>query len=208
MNRHAPHHPGADPALVAMANQADRSNRPAIFIVIAAALLVATLAYLVASFISYQGASERLRIARAQTVNAMTTLQEIQRLRALAPSEDDFPSTTLHVSRLRNVAAEVWDLDEDSAQIDQIISLPASPERRAIIGGRRDALAGDFSRSMIPVTINGQPLDKILQFAEQALAHERLQVAFVSRLRLAPAPRGWNAVIEFRQYEYEEGPGS
>jgi hypothetical protein len=184
---------GSDPAVVAMANQADRRNRPWLFVALGIAVTLAALVYLIAGSIRLSSGSTRLQTQRTEAANVESRLDRLARARAAMPDMSEYGSATYMPQRLRSTAADVWGVTVE--RVATHVNIPTVPDRVDLVNSE------GLRRAATTVTISGEPLDRILAFIDQALAREGLESAFVSRLDLRPVPRGWNANIEFRQYE-------
>ncbi len=199
----APHRPaGSEPYIVAMANQADRSNRPTKFIVVASALILASLVYLLLGINAYAEGNGRLdRLIREQR-SAEGLLENIERLnnrnpdllRLYPPGEIRIPFY------LREAAAKAFDNNPDTEtrpdyfNVGDVTSTPLETTR------------GRLNSNTIRVSI-GQaqqiPIDDILLFIQTALEDDPSGLMFLSDLHIRPTPRGWQVIsLEFRRYSF------
>jgi hypothetical protein len=190
---------GTDPVLVASANQADRSKRPSLLVVLAVGVVVAALAFLASAAWGYNAGQDRFRAQAGQASQAWMLVGQIERLRAGLPSRRVYTSATLTPNKLRSAAAAAWDIPAE--EVDDVVTIPAAPTRRT---GR---VNDDFTIATTSVSFSQQPLDRVLAFVQRALERPNLSTAFVSSLELRPAAVGWTGQVEFRQYEFnDEGP--
>ena len=186
--------PGAEPHMVALANQADAANRPRWIIAFGA--LVAITCAIIAGIGVTRLLSARVgyNTAEAQLVQAEQFTTTIKRTRAEQPSlEDLYPPAGLMFNHVEDTLQRVWGLDRNASYQSF-----ATVQRLA-----RDNLLTitSLGKANIECVIRNQPLDKILAFVETTLAHEAMQNAFISTFELEPTANGWSAVIEFRRYE-------
>ncbi len=186
---------GSDPGLVAAANAADRRNRPAVLIVLGLVTVVAAAVFAVAGSFSFTAADTELDRERRLSADARRLVAELNQLQIARRSPGDYRNAGLMPQHLRTTASEVWNLPTGDQEFLRIVDIPASPERRPL------QTSPGLNRADVSVRITAQPLETILTFVEEALNNEFLQTAFVTSITLDPAPKNWNATIEFRQYE-------
>lgn len=187
---------GADRSVAALANQADRANRPTTLVVIAGVILLAALIYLVIGLQTSIGARESLRAASNTQYNTARQLSEIEKAKTTGPDLEIYSgSAALMPTALNKIASEVWG---ETSGGRTFIRIDASPDKKPL--NENPSLL----RSTVNCTISNQPIEQILEFLKATDTDERMAKAFVSRLRLTPTPQGWNAEIEFRRYELND----
>lgn len=199
----APHRPaGSEPYIVAMANQADRANRPTKYLVIALVLIFASIVYMLFGVQAYAEGNGRLeRLSRDQR-SAERLLEDIERLnnrnpdllRLYPPGEMRMPNY------LREAAEKAFKNNPDTETTPDFFSVGD------VTSEPLETTRGLLNNNTIRVSI-GQarqiPIEDILLFIQTALEDDPSGLMFLSDLHLRPTPRGWQVIsLEFRRYSY------
>ena len=183
--------PGAEPHMVALANQADAANRPRWIIAFAAFIAIACAAVAAAGTMRFVSARARYATAEAQLTQADALADQIISTRAAKPSLAElYPPPGLMYVQVREALMQTWSVDRDNFNSFATIQL-LRQEQLSIPG---------LDKANVTCTIRNQPLEKILAFIETTLGMESMRHAFVSTFELEPTAGGWNAEIEFRRY--------
>ena len=187
--------PGSEPIIVAMANAADRRNRPTAWVVVSVVLLIAGLIYGLSGWRTYTSGQQRLAVQYNQDGAANRLIRNITTRSESRPDlKERFGSGSFMANHVQRAATRVWNVVGDD--LPQGVTIPGTPMERRLEG------QSDLKQLNLECRLINQPLETIFQFIEEVLAAERLENAFVSRLVLQPATEGWTATIEFRQYAY------
>lgn len=187
--------PGAEPHMVALANQADAANRPRWIIaftlvcaVVCGAVFAVGAMRLMAARASYAG-------AEAQLLQADALAQQIIATRADKPSRAElYPPAGLMYNQVQGALESTWQVDRNGYSSFATIQ-PLQEDALSIPG---------LGKANVSCTIRNQPLEKITAFIEATLGLETMRHAFVSSFQLEPTSGGWNAEIEFRRYQVKE----
>lgn len=193
---------GSEPYIVAMANSADRANRPVRFIVIACLIVLGGLVYMlfgVKDFVDGNSRLERQIAQRASTERSLEQIEQLQNrnpdlVRLYPPGELFMPN---HLRRAAEVAFA--DNPEDATQPEDFTV--GDVEQKPLETSR-----GQLNNNTVRVQIRGAtqiPIEDILLFIETALREDPSEIMFLSEIDLRPTPRGWQAnSIEFRRYSF------
>lgn len=191
--------PQTESHLAGMAAAADRSNRPLLAVVIAAIILVGSIAFAGVSYMSMSTQGKRLRDTQSLAETARKTLQELTDLRASFPDlpvefagDSGFYATIRDHGDAAFTEAGLTEKFPDPQPSDQ--RLPNSPMMFRIAKFK----------------LQRQPLAVVLDFVSRVLADAdskftRPKNIFLSSLRVQPdsATDGWNCDIEFRMLQYQ-----
>jgi hypothetical protein len=198
-----PHRPaGSEPYIVAMANQADRANRPTKFIVVAVVLIFASLVCPLFCVSSYAEGNGRLeRLSRDQR-SAERLLEDIERLNNRNPNLLRLypPGEILMPNNLREAARKAFEDNPDTETTPDFFSVGD------VTTEPLETTRGRLNNNTIRVSI-GQarqiPIEDILLFIQTALEDDPSGLMFLSDLHLRPTPRGWQVLaLEFRRYSF------
>ncbi len=201
--------PGSDPQLIALANQAERANRPAALIAIVGGLVVVAMIALLVGIAGYADGRAMLVREEAAARLVQTRLDEIAAIKAAQPDAYElYKSGRFMGKQLDDVAEEVWETDD----LSRIVPHDFPPDRTELGIGYPGI--GRLKSEWRP---QNQPLETIIEFIEAVLADDAtrqeryprlaeerccpdLNLVFLGKLQLTPTAAGWSAVIEFRRY--------
>jgi len=174
--------------LLAAASAADRANRPRIFVIAPALLLIGALIFALVKYQRFVYAKDELASARAQVGELREVIAQAERWRAGRLPIDEIyqqnPFMDVNIDDLRKAM-----LGEDAGvRVGQVNRRPLG-------------LDGQLQRADVDCRITEAPLDDVMAWVEAVEAHESLERVFVSRLDLQPGREGWNGMIRFRGYE-------
>jgi len=198
-----PHRPaGSEPYIVAMANQADRANRPTKFIVVAIVLILASLVYLLLGINSFVEGNGRLeRLTREQST-AERLIEDINRLNNRNPDLLRLypPGESLVPNNLREAAKKAFANNPNTETTPEFFSVGD------VTTEPLETTRGRLNNNTIRVSI-GQarqiPIEDILLFIQTALEDDPSGLMFLSDLHIRPTPRGWQVIsLEFRRYSF------
>lgn len=183
--------------LAAMANSAERTNRPTSLIALGCVILVICIAFTAWSAGRFLSSRSRLRseMDRRDRVEGI--------LRTIAAKQPDLPDLESLYGReplifmaetINDVAKQVWDVQANNTVLPVNVGSKNGPTK--LLTNEMLGLSRVDVRMVSP-----QPLEKILAFLEAVDKSEKLQRVNVSLIKLDPAPTGWNAQIQFTAYE-------
>ncbi len=193
---------GSEPYIVAMANQADRSNRPVRFIVIGCVIVLACLVYMLFGVRDYLAGASRLQsqiVLRASTERSLKQIEQLENrnpdlLRLYPPGELNMPNY------LREAATEAFGGNPEGKTQPDFFSV-GDVERRPL-----ESTRGQLNNSTVRVTVSGAralPIEDILTFVETAFEKDPSGLMFLSEFDLRPTPQGWQVrSLEFRRYSF------
>lgn len=188
--------PETQTQLQTLANAADNANRPAMLVNIAGVLVVFAILFTLWSGARFFSAKHSLESELRGRDEVGTVLQQIAMRRQDTPDlEKLFPPQTYLAENINDVVLSVWNTPKENQA-----SLPVKTTPR----DGPTVLAGNpqLGRSEVLVTMNGQPIEKIMQFLGAVQEATYLKdVTFISGLKLTPMGMGWNAEIRFVAYE-------
>ncbi len=189
--------PGAEPHMVALANQADAANRPRWIIIFTAVLVILCTTVAAAGTMRFLRARSAYTRVEAQLTQASALTTQIITARTAKPSLATlYPGAGLMYNHVVKACKQQWGL-EGTASVPAAIATIDRVKHTAL------SLPG-LGKANVKCSIRNQPLTTTLQFIETVLADEHMANAFISTFELEPTAGGWNAVIEFRRYEVEE----
>jgi hypothetical protein len=192
---------GSEPYIIAMANQADRANRPTKFIFVASLLILAGLMYMLFGVRSFIDGSAHLRRQYTEQANAERQLAEIDRLNNRNPDLVRLypPGELLMPNHLREAARTAF---ADNTETD---TRPTDFTAGDVRTERLES-SPNLNRNLVRVSLSrtGQfSLEDIFLFIETALRDDPSNMMFLSELDMRPTPRGWSVTsLEFRRYSF------
>jgi hypothetical protein len=189
---------GSEPYIVAMANQADRSNRPTSFVVIGAIIVLASLIYALFGIRQYVEGNERIRRQTIERNVATGLLEQIEALENRNPDLDAlYPSAGLMPNNLRR-AIETAFADperETDPAIFTVTEVSLKPT---------ETTRGLLNTANVEVRATGRtalPIEDILHLVQTALREDPSSLMFLSELSIRTTPQGWVLEgLEFRRY--------
>jgi hypothetical protein len=185
-----------DAQLVALADAADRANRPRMLVIVLALLAGAALVLVVAQSFRFLGARSLLeqRLTEARTVERFA-----ERTRELRDREIDlaslFPDNPSMADQMQSLANEITE---------------APPGRRItvdVIRRNRAVFQGDPSLQSATVrsTFQSVTTEQLFEWMERVQRLEGLDGAFVTEFSINPVEPGrWRGQVEFRMFVYRE----
>lgn len=192
---------GSEPYIVVMANQADRANRPTIFILLACVIIFAGIVYALFGIRSYVEGNAALQRQLTEQIGVNRRLSEIDRLNERNPDLLRLypPGELLMPIHLRNAANTAFSDNESSD------TLPSDFTVREVTTRPLES-SPSLNVNTVQVTIAGAkqlPLEDIFLFIETALRDEPSGMMFLREIHLSPTPRGWSVTsIEFQRYSF------
>lgn len=199
----APNRPaGSEPYIVAMANQADRANRPTKYFVVAAILILASLVYLLTGINAFLEGNGRLERLSAEQNTTKRLLADIERLNNRNPDLLRLypPGEILIPNYLRQAATNAF---QDNPETD---TEPRYFRVGDVTTEPLETTRGRLNNNTIRVSIGEVqqlPIEDILLFIDTALESDPSGLMFLSGLSLRAVPQGWQVLeLEFRRYSF------
>ena len=193
---------GSEPYIVAMANQADRANRPTRFIVIGCVIVLGCLVYMLFGVKEFVDGNSRLQRQITERATTEKSLEQIERLENRNPDLQRLypPGEALMPNYLRAAATKAFGGNEEGETQPSDFSV-ADVQRRPL-----ESTRGQLNNSTVRVTVSGArqlPIEDSLTFIETAFEEDPSGLMFLSEFDLRPTPRGWQVrSLEFRRYSF------
>lgn len=182
--------------LSAIAQAADRRNRPTIAIAIGVAFMLGALGYTIATLWNMNSQGSRLLAAERTGERVASRIADIQLERDSRPDYAAmFPEKTRYPVSVVDEANRVWpDRTWTFGQIGQ-----EKPTRGV-------QLIENLNRTGVRLAIRNEPLEPILELAERIVngPEEQFGKSFIALLELRPVPSDdtWLTTIEIDRYEF------
>lgn len=179
--------------LRALANAADRSNKPTWMLLAGALVLAGGLLYAGMSYSNFRRARMRFdaEVGEAQKVGDL--LREHAAIKARTPDLAKlYPSLSHFGSNIENLARRAWSIGERQPVPGVTVSEPRSNPSQ---------VNTQLNMVTVDLQINDQPLDKVFQLLESIQGDPTLRPCYISLLVLNPATSGWTATIRVASYE-------
>lgn len=184
-----------DTQLQAMAASADRANRPTGLVVIGGAVLTLAAIFALWSGFSFLKARNRLKDEMATREWVGVRLARIASKKQETPDLDAiYPPMPYFDTNIEDTALKVYEIakEEKQAKLPVAVRPPDGP--RPLTG------TPGVGKTTVDVSLNAQPIEKILGLLNATQESPYLKTAFVSSINLTPIPAGWNAQIRFAAY--------
>jgi hypothetical protein len=178
--------------LTAMANAADRSNRPTTLLAVPALAVIAGLIVLFISWSGYAQKRETLEAMEYQTTRLARLVGQYESLRAAQVDE------TRQYPPIPDFELKVIEAYDDAG-----IPFERPPSVRSP-SSRNLPTTDGISRTTIKAVSSNEPLENILQWVHNVIHHPDLEGrAFVYAITLTPIPGSerWSGNIDFAIYE-------
>lgn len=194
---------GSEPYIVAMANQADRANRPTRFIVFGVLLILACCIYMLFGVKAFVESNARLERQLGERLSTEQQLQKIEELRGRSPDlETLYPAGALLMpNHLSAAARSAFANNPDTETEPGFFTISSDVDQKPLETSR-----GLLNNNTVTVSVAGArqiPIEDILLFIQTALEEDPSEIMFLSEIELRPVPQGWQArTIEFRRYSY------
>ncbi len=182
--------PSIETQLTASANAAARANRPTLFVVVPAVLLLGAVILAMVTYQRFSSAKSVLRDRLAEGVVVEQLIGYAEDLRAAHPDVGElFPPNPFMDVNIEDVATDIW--GEDAP-------VTVSPKSNP----RSVGLARDITRSDVDVSFQTPiPLDEIFLFIHRVVDEPDLDGVFLARINITPRVGGWLGSARFRLYE-------
>lgn len=182
--------------LSAVAQAADRRNRPTVVIVVAGLFMLAAIGYTAANFWNMKSQGARLHAAEQTGKRITDRIASIKQELARHPDYAAmFPAKTRYLVSLVDEASKVW--PERTWTIRDIGSEKPS---------RGVPRIENLNRLGFSVTIKDEPIDLVLEFAERLVngPEELFGKSFIATIDLQPekTSSNWLSTVEIDRYEY------
>ncbi|MFI4853542.1 MAG: hypothetical protein ACIAQF_01025 [Phycisphaerales bacterium JB065] len=190
---------GSEPYIVAMANQADRSNRPTRVLVIASAVILAAIVYALFGLGEFTEGNARIREQSLQRQSITNLIQEIKSLRdsnpdlaALYPPADLIPNT---LRQAKDIA--FGGHPDDRAQpsdliVSEVKQEPTETTQRLLNTAKVQISARGGKNFLI---------EDLLLYIDTAIKTDPKGLLFLSEFAVRTTERGWRLDgLEFRRY--------
>jgi len=185
--------------LVAMANAAERANRPVLALIVPSVLLIAALVFALAMILEFNGARARFRDNTAQAARIRDLIAAIDAKKSSTPDLAKLypqePFMSLNIKE--RVAMPIWG-------VSRIEDLPISISAGRDPNKKPRELPGrnDLGRQDVDCVITTDDLAKVFQFMSGVQTHEYLRRSFVSQFKIeAVGSNQWRVSMRFTMYE-------
>jgi hypothetical protein len=177
--------------LAALAAAAERANRPASYFTIPALLAAGALVFCAWSARGLVRERNAVAARQAQLVRVTQLTEQIKEASKKSVSLDSlYPPAPFFGSQ---VGDDTW--RHPSRGFREPPTVTASTSTRV------DATSS-IHRNDVTVTVNNEPIEKVLQAIDATLNFEHLKGrAFVSQANFTPSGTGWRAIVRFSLYE-------
>ncbi len=190
---------GSEPYIVAMANQADRSNRPTRVLVFAAAVIFGAIVYALFGLSAFAEGNTRIRSQTTQQQEIDRLVTQIETLRnsnpdlaTLYPPADLMPNP---LRRARDIAFGGNDPDKTQPEDLTVPEVTQEPT---------ETTRGLLNTAKVQITARGArnfPIEDILLYIQTALENDPSNLMFLSEIAVRTTPQGWRLEgLEFRRY--------
>lgn len=183
---------GTEQQLAALASGADRANRPGLFVVVPALLLVGACLLALIAFVRFEDNRVGLRRELSQQALTERRLEEYRRLQEDVPDVAEmFPIRLALADRIEEIAENiVWAGESVPVQV------PAATSRPLFANS-------DLARRDVVCSVSNASLAKLLEWVGLVEGDERVRGVFVAGVDLRPPQGrgGWSGTVTFRLYE-------
>lgn len=190
---------GSEPYIVAMANQADRSNRPTRVLVFAGVVIFGAIVYALFGLSAFAEGNARIRSQTTQQQEIDRLVTQIETLRnsnpdlaTLYPPADLMPNP---LRRARDIAFGGNDPDKTQPEDLTVPEVTQEPT---------ETTRGLLNTAKVQITARGAknfPIEDILLYIQTALENDPSGLMFLSEIAVRTTPQGWRLEgLEFRRY--------
>lgn len=176
--------------LTAAANAADRANRPRMFVVVPAILLIGALILTLIIFQRFSVAKKVLSSRLVERGRVQAIINYSHELEAAHPDPAKlFPANDFMDVNINDVAKEIWG-EKGVANV--------GPKQRP----RSLGLNKQVERSDVDVNLTtSASIDDVFRFIRGVLTKDELKGVFLGKIDLRPVPGGWVGSLRFSLYE-------
>lgn len=193
---------GSEPYIVAMANQADRANRPTKYIVVGVLLILACLVYMLFGVRTFLEGDGRLGRQTREQNTVERLLAEIEQLNNRNPDLLRLypPGELLMPTYLRQAATKAFADNPDTDTEPDFFTVPDVDQEPL------ETTRGLLNNNTVQVRVSGArqfPLEDIFLFIQTALEDDPSGLMFLSDISIRPSSQGWQLTsLEFRRYSF------
>lgn len=178
--------------LTAMANAADRGNRPTTLLAIPA---LAVIAGLIVLFVSWSGYAQKRETLEAMTYQTQRLARLVGQYEAIQAAQVDYSQSYPPITDFELKVIEAYD--------DAGVPFDRTPSVRSPTSRNLPTTDG-IARTTIKAVASNEALENILQWVHNVIHHPELEGrAFVYSITLTPIPGSdrWSGNIDFAIYE-------
>ncbi len=185
--------------LAAMANTADRANRPRVLVVVGGLIALAAVLLITVRFFGFVQARSLLEQRLTEAASVQKNIEASAELRSNTTDLSAiFPDNPSMADRIEAIAGEVW-----GDEVGSLISIGVINYGNAVFQGDTK-----LKRADVRCTFGMLRTEQILEWVERVLNDPSLAGVFISQFDIGPSgPGEWRGTITFRMYVYRENSG-